>query len=426
MIALQRDPLGFFAGLGRAHGDLAFFRWGPIPCVFVNRPEWVHRLLTKDDAKLRKSWDLRQLAFVLGQGLLMSEGEFWKHHRQLIQPAFLNERVRSYAHVMVARTQTHLEGWRDGQTLCLHEQMSRLTLDIAARTLFGTDVERDAEIIDEALTVIMAQYITNYLGAFPIPIWLPTPGNFRAKRAVRSIDAIIYRMLQTRRASPEHADDLLSWLVRAADDGGDIGDREVRDELVTLLLAGHETTALVLSWTLMLVAQHPEVEQTLLAELRDAVGDRPVAAGDETSLRYTRQVIEESMRLYPPAWGLGREAKQDIELGGHLIRKGTQVYFSQWVTHRDPAHFPEPTRFDPMRWSPERRKDLPRHAYFPFSSGPRVCIGAHFALLEATLVLAAILQRFHVDLVPGHPIEPQPAVTLRPRHGIRAVVTARA
>jgi cytochrome P450 len=424
--AMRRDMLGFLEGLARDYGELAYFRLGPIRCVLVNRPEWIGRLLTKDNAHMRKPWDLRELSVALGQGLLTSEGELWKRQRHLIQPAFRNERIRSYAATMTERAQAMLDGWRDGQSLDVEEEMSRVTLDIAARTLFGTDVRRDADVIREGLGVVMDEFVASVMGWVPIPPSWPTPGNLRSRRAVRRIDEVIYRMVDARRAKAERGDDLLSWLLEAAEQGeGELTDKQLRDELITLLMAGHETTALALSWTLVLLAQNPEIERKLLDELQQVLGDRRPAAGDEASLPYTRQVVEEGMRLYPPAWAIGREASCDLDLDGHPIPKGTQIYFAQWVTHRDARFFPEPLRFDPDRWSPGRRKDIPRFAYFPFGGGPRVCIGMHFAMLEATLVLASIVQRYRVELDPEHPVELQPAITLRPKHGLRATVRAR-
>lgn len=425
MPAMRKDMLGFLEGLVRDYGDISFFRIGPIRCVFVNRPEWIQRLLTKENARLRKSWDTRELSAALGQGLLTSEGELWKRQRKLVQPAFHNERIRTYAATMTERAEAMIDEWRDGEVRDIHEDMSRVTLDIAARTLFGTDVRRDADVIHEALGVVMDQFTASLTGWIPIPLSWPTPGNLRAKRAVARIDEVIYRMVDERRNSDERGDDLLSWLLEASEQDGGMSTEQMRDELITLLLAGHETTALALSWTLMLLAHNRDVEDALLAELGEVLGDRHPAAGDESSLQYTRQVVEEGMRLYPPAWGIGREATADIDLDGYAIPKGTQVFFAQWATHRDPRLWEEPERFDPGRWSPERKKDIPRYAYFPFGGGPRVCIGMHFAVLEATLVLAAVAQRYRLELVPDHPIELQPAVTLRPKHGIRARLHAR-
>lgn len=423
--ALRRDMLGFLERLGEDHGDLAFFRIGPIRCLLVNHPEHIHRLLARETARLRKSWDTRELTVALGQGLLTSEGELWKRERRLIQPAFHNERVRGYGATMVERAEAMLDRWHDGARLDIHREMSHVTLDIAARTLFGTDLESDAAIIGEALDVVMNRFADVLTGWVPIPLSWPTPANLRARRAVGRIDEIVYRMVQQRRATEERGDDLLSWLLEASDAQGKIDDAQLRDELVTLLLAGHETTALALSWTLMLLSRHPEVEARLVEELQEVLEGVPPTASAERQLGYTRQVVEESMRLYPPAWGIGREPTEEIELDGHTIEKGTQIFLVQWVTHRDPRFFPEPDRFDPDRWSPDRRKSVPRHAYFPFGGGPRVCIGMHFAMLEATLVLATVLQRYSVRLLPEHPIELQPAVTLRPKHGILATVHRR-
>lgn len=420
----RRDPLGFCTRLARDHGDIAFFRIGPMRCVQVNHPEWIQELLTRDAPRLHKSWDFKEMEFVLGKGLVTSEDELWRRERRLIQPAFHNDRIQVYEKTMVERVQAMLDSWEDGTELELSSAMSRVTLDIVGRALFGADMNDSARVMATSITAFMDRFEKLMTGWLPLPIAWPLPGNRAAHRAVRELDRVVESMVQRRRdAGP--GDDLLWWLLEARDERGAIDNRQMRDELVTLLLAGHETTALALAWTLLLLSRNPEVEEKLVEELDRVLDGRPPASGDAGQLAYTRQVVEEGLRLRPPVWGIGREALEDIELRGHVIKKGTQIFIMQWVLHQDARYFHEPQRFDPDRWAPERRESIPAHASMPFGAGPRKCIGTHFAMLEATLLLASIVQRFHVEVLPGK-VELQPAVTLRPKNGIPARVEARA
>lgn len=420
----RRDPLGFCTRVAREYGDIVFFRMGPLRCVQINRPEWIQELLTKDAPRTHKSVDFKELESMLGKGLVTSEDELWRRERRLIQPAFHADRIRVYEGTMVERVQAMLESWRDGQELELSAAMSRVTLQIVGQTLFGSDMDDDARVMAESITAFMdrfEQFMTSWL---PLPVTWPLPGNRAARRAVRELDRVVHRMVAERRAAGP-GDDLLWWLLQARDERGAIDEQQLRDELVTLLLAGHETTSLALSWTLLLLSENREVEARLVEELARVLGGRPPTGEDVPALEYTRQVVEEGLRLRPPVWGIGRKALEDLELDGHGIRKGTQIFFVQWVTHRDPRFFVDPERFDPERWSEERRQAIPACACFPFGAGPRKCIGTHFAMLEAVLLLASIVQRFHVHVLPGS-IELQPAVTLRPKTGIQARLEARA
>ncbi len=419
----RRDPLGFCTQLARDFGDIAFFRIGPVRCVQVNHPELIHQLLTREASNLHKSWDFKEMEFVLGKGLVTSEDELWRRQRRLIQPAFHRDRIQVYEKTMVERTQAMLDGWHHGAELELSGAMSRVTLDIVGRALFGADVNKDARVMAESITAFMDRFEKLMTGWLPLPIAWPLPGNRAAHRAVRDLDRVVESMVKRRKAQGA-GDDLLWWLLEARDERGAIDNRQLRDELVTLLLAGHETTALALSWTLLLLSQNPAVEQKLVGELERVLAGRRPEGRDVDQLVYTRQVVEEGLRLRPPVWGIGREALSDIEIGGHVIEKGTQIFIMQWVLHRDPRFFPDPERFDPDRWSPERRESVPPNASLPFGAGPRKCIGTHFAMLELVLILASIVQRFHVEVLPGE-IELQPAVTLRPKNGIPARIEMR-
>lgn len=428
MPELRRDMLGFFTRCAREYGDVCAMRFFHLRSVLVSHPELIEQVLVTQNDRMRKAWDVRHLRMALGDGLLTSEGEPWRRHRTLIQPAFHAEQIRRYAAVMAARAAETAESWREGATLDLHAEMMRLTLAIVAEALFGLEIAPYVERVERALDAIMREFERMMTGYVPGPLRWVTPAHWRARRRVRHLDEALTAIVAHRRAGAgaggAHGGDLLGALLAARDERGQrLTDREVRDELVTLLMAGHETTALALSWSLYLLARHPEADARLTAELRAVLGERLPGPEDQARLVYTRQVIREALRLYPPAWGIGRETREEVELGGYLIPRGTQIFLIPWVTHRDPRFFPEPERFRPERWSSEAA--LPRYAYFPFGGGPRHCIGSGFAMTEATLLLAVIARRWRFELVRDHPIELQPAVTLRPRYGIRAVARRR-
>jgi cytochrome P450 len=300
-------------------------------------------------------------------------------------------------------------------------------MEVVADVLFGSGLgPADVHTVREAMEVVN-EYLANSPEAIlKLPGWVPTPRNRAVNHAVKQVDELLYRIIARRRGG-EPLDDLLGTLLAAQDDeGARMSDEQLRDEAITLFLAGHETTALLLAHTLYLLSKHPDVERTLHAELASVLGGRPPTAADVRALPYAERVLKEAMRLYPPAWTTGREATEEVEIGGYLIPKGAQILTSQWVVHRDPRWFPNPEGFDPERFSPERAKDLPRFAYFPFGGGPRICIGNHFAMMEATLILAMVLQRFRVELCPGQRLELKPSVTLRQAGpGLRVRLTAR-
>jgi cytochrome P450 len=422
---ISRDWLGFLTRCAREYGDVVFFRLAHVPVCLLTHPDGIERVLVTEASKFVKSRDYRALAQVLGNGLLTSEGEAWRRQRKRIQPAFRHENILAYTSLMVERANRMLAGWRPGETRDVHQDMMRVTLEIIAEALFGFDVSPQAESISAALQTFTEKFINQASFAFLLPARLPVPGRWRLERAARNLSRIIYAMIQERRARPQATGDLLGTLLgMQSSEEGPMDDRQLRDELITLLLAGHETTAIALSWTFYLLAQHPAVEANLARELCEVLAGRLPEARDLPRLRYTEMVVKESMRLYPPAWGIGRETLEDFELDGYRLPAGTNIFLVQWITHRDPRFYEDPERFEPDRWrdDPIRSGRLPRFAYFPFGGGPRVCVGASFAMAEATLLLAAIAQRFHLALVPGHPVEIFPSITLRPKHGIRVVV----
>jgi cytochrome P450 len=362
----------------------------------------------------------------MGNGLLSSGGELWLRQRRLAQPAFHRERISAYASAMTAYTEQMLHVWRDGEVRDVHQEMMRVTLQIVSSVLFGADAAGEVRKVAAAAAIVQQTFAARLNSTILPPDILPTPANLRLRVAVRRLDGIVYRMIEERRAGREQADDLLSLFLRAQDeDGTCMTVKQLRDEVMTLFLAGHETTALALTWTLYLLSQHPEVEARLLTEIDAVLGRRNPTAEDRSKLSYTEKVVMESMRLYPPAWGLVRDAMKDCSLDGYRIEAGMYVAMSQWVMHRDLRYFDNPEQFQPDRWNADAARHRPKFAYFPFGGGGHLCIGSSFAMMEAILLLAMIVQRFHLSLVPAHPVVPQPAMTLRPAHGMRMVLHQR-
>ena len=397
--------------------------------LLASHPDLAREVLTGHPRSLRKGLGLQRTRFVLGNGLLTSEGEFHLRQRRLAQPAFHRERIARYAEEMVARTEMVAASWRDGQSLDLARAMHHLTLDIVGRTLFGVDLQGRAAELGKALTAVLDSF-SIWLILFGERLYdLPIPRMRRAKQAVPALDAAIYAIIEEHRRSGRDQGDLLSMLMAARDaegDGSGMTDAQLRDEVMTLILAGHETTANALAWTWWFLAQHPEIDVRLAAEVRDACGDRPITMADLPNLPYTRAVFSEAMRLRPPAYATSREVIEPIVLGGQAIPVGAQVIVSPWVTQRDPRWWTEPLRYDPDRWLAPRAEPNHRHAYFPFGGGTRVCIGEQFAWTEGILVIAALVRRWRFCLtVPATAVRPQAAVTLRPAPGIPVVCERR-
>ena len=418
----SRDPLGFLDLCAREYGDVVEMRVPNQLAFVVYHPDQIEELLVAKSRNFIKAESLRLRPFrlLLGNGLLTSEGDFWRRQRRLAQPAFHRERIAGYADAMVGYTRRMLDTWKAGQTLDVHREMMRLTLEVVAKTLFDAEIAGDAEDVGEALEVAMDRFSSQGSLVRALDNYLPTPGWLRLKRAAARLDRLIYGMIEQKRKSNRAGDDLLSMLLAARDeDGSHMTDKQLRDEALTLFLAGHETTALALSWTFYLLGQNPEVETRLADEVRSVLAGREPGAADVTRLQYTGQVIKETMRLYPPAWSIGREAIEDCEIGGYYVPARSQVFAVQWTTHRDPRFFNAPGEFNPGRWTEDFEKNLPRFAYMPFGGGARICIGNQFAMMEAVLILATVIQRFSLELVPGQTVTPWPSITLRPASGIR-------
>ncbi|MGH7856708.1 MAG: cytochrome P450 [Candidatus Binatia bacterium] len=424
--AFYRDPLGFNRRIADRYGDVALVRIAGLSYYVLSNPDDIEAVLVTKNRDFRKGRLGAERRLLFGNGLATSDGDFWRRQRRLAQPAFHRERIAAYGESMVAFTEEMSASWRDGEVRDLHADMMRVTLRNVAHTLFGTDASREAAEVAAALEVVM-RFLALEEGFFLrlLPRGLPTPGRVRFRRAVARLDRIVFDLIARRRGDASDTGDLLSMLLAARDeDGSQMSDQQLRDETMTLFLAGHETTALALSWTFALLAEHPEIEGRLVEEV-SALGGRPPRVADLPRLRYAEKVVKESMRLYPPAWILARQALRDVEIGGYRIPAHAFVVMSQWVVHRDPRHFVEPKRFLPERWSEDFERRLPRHAYFPFGGGQRVCIGAPFAMMEAILVLATIAQRFRFSLLPGRRVVPEPSLSLRPKGGVWGVVTRR-
>ena len=414
------DPLAVFTRWAREFGDIFYYRAGWIHVYFLNHPDLIESVLVSQSQNFAKDKVIQNSRWFLGEGLLTSEGPEWRRQRRLCQPAFHRERHASYGQTMAAYAEEMLATWQDQEIRDIHQEMMQLTMRIVAKVLFSVEVKEDTESVAGALNVLMRHTSGGRMILPPVLRHLPLPALIRVKQAARELDEIVNRIIRRRRASGEDTGDLLSMLIAARDeDGSGMNDRQLRDEIMTFLLAGHETTAVCLSWTWYLLSQHREVEHKLRQELNEILGGRSPRLEDLPRLPYTDKVVRESMRLYPPAWSLARTAAKAMEIGGYHVPAGANLVMSPWSMHRDPRFYNNPAQFDPDRWSPATTQHLPRFAYFPFGGGPRLCIGASFAMMEANLLLAAIAQRFQLRMVSGHPVVPLPSITLRPQHGMR-------
>lgn len=410
---LRSDLLALYTRCAREYGDVALLRFGLKPVYLVSHPDLIEQVLT--NRTFIKHYALRMNRMLLGEGLLSSEGDFWLRQRRLIQPAFLRDRLAEYAQTMVEYALRWVERWRDGEKRDIHADMRVLTMEITAKTLFGADVEGQGPVVSKALNDVMESFTSRLFSVLRLPEKFPTPGNIRAWLAVRRLDAVLYDIIRQRRAAGTQ-NDLLSILLHARDehDGTGMSDKQLRDEAMTLFLAGHETTALALTYALHLLARHPAIMDELRAEALAVLGDRAPTAEDATKLHFAEMTMMEAMRLYPPAYAIGRQTSETCELGGYRIPKDAAILMPQFVVHRDPRFYDDPERFHPQRWADGLAKRLPKYAYFPFGGGPRICIGNTFAMLETTLVLACIARRWRV-IVPGDkPLRFRPRMTLSP------------
>ncbi len=430
------DPLALFTDWAHTYGDIFHYRVFHRHVYFINHPDLIKEVLVTKAPSFIKGMAVRANRRIFGNGLLASEGSEWLKNRRLIQPAFHHSHIESYANIMVRYTERMLANWsanepHNGEPRDIHHDMMQLTLEIVAMALFSVEIASEKDRVAIALDSLMELSMGARMLIPELFRRLPTRSNRRYEAAVHELDDIVYTLIRERQAnpnaeSPDGFEDLLGTLLKARyEDGSPMPTQQIRDEVMTLLLAGHETTAVSLSWIWLLLSQHPEVEQQLWAELRAVLDGRSPTMRDLANLPYTERVVKEAMRIYPPVWATVREAAKDTEIGGYLIPAKSPVIMSQWVMHRDPRYYDRPTEFLPDRWLDERYKTAPRFSYFPFAGGPRICIGAAFAQTEAALVLATIAQQYQIRVSPTAVIQPTPSITLRPRHGIPATLVRR-
>ncbi len=428
MRQFNRDQLAFITSC-RDYGDVVRLRFLYLTAYFIYHPNDIEYVLSTNARNFVKSRSLRSPFFrrLVGNGLLTSEGEVWRRQRRLSQPAFHRQRISSYGEVMVQKTQRMLTTWQPGETRNIHRDMMRLTLEIVVKTLFNADVSGEADKVGQVLSELVKPFASQATLKWILDNRLPTSAHRRFYRQAKEIDNIVYRIINERRISRSDEGDLLSMLLQAydEDDGTQMTDQQLRDEVMTLFLAGHETTALTLSWAWYLLAENPSAESKFHQELDDVLGGRPATVADIPNLKYTDMIAKESMRLFPPAFGLGRESIEECEIGGFRLPPKTQVFMFQWATHRDTRFFEAPEEFQPERWTEERAAKIPKYAYFPFGGGPRACIGNYFAMMEIVLLLATIGQRFRLSKAGDHEVELYPAMSLRPRKGISLTVELR-
>jgi cytochrome P450 len=421
----RKNPLEFLRSLSRDHGDLVHFRLGPQHVYLVSNPDWIKDILVTNQSNFTKSRFLERAKVLLGEGLLTSEGEFHRRQRRLVQPAFHRDRLLGYASAMVDCTAHTREQWSNGAQLDMSREMMRLTLSVVAKTLFSADVTSEADEIGNALTQVMILFD---IVLMPFSEWiekLPLPSVRRFEKARDFLDKTIYGIIAERRASKEDKGDLLSMLLLAQDEDGVTGmsDKQIRDEALTLFLAGHETTANALMWAWYLLSQNPAAAEKFYEEVDRVLEGRLPTFDDLPQLKYTEGVFAESMRLYPPAWVIGRRVKTEYSIGQYTVPARSILMMSPWVVQRDPRWFPSPDQFRPERWVlPD---DRPKFSYFPFGGGMRVCIGERFAWMEGVLLLATVAQRWRFKLVPGHPVATAALITLRAKHGMKMVAGRR-
>ncbi len=416
---MRRDQLDSFARLAREYGDVVRMPFGKPPTYLLAGPEEIGHVHLRTGREFDKGYGEDRF---MGNGLVNSEGDFWRRQRRLVQPAFRRERIDAYAETMVSRTGRMLERWqtRSGEQAHLdaHAEMMRLTLGIVVETLFDAEVEGETDAVGRAIDVGTREAAREVLDFFTLPEWVPTPGRARARRAVKELDRVVLGMISERRAEGHDHGDLLSMLLAAQDDEGvGMSDRQLHDEAMTLFLAGHETTASTLTWAWVLLAENPKVEKALHNELDEVLGGRRPTVADVPALRYADAVIKEAMRLYPPVPMVACRAAREVELKGYRVPTGTQLLMSPWVVQRDPRFFDGPEEFRPTRWLGDAVKGLPDYAYFPFGGGPRKCIGFTFATMEAILILATVAQSVEVR-VDGPIAADASAFAVRPRDGV--------
>src|SRR6476469_5337922 len=422
----RAELLDFLLDTARDYGPLASFRVGPRRVFLASGPDLIEQVLVTDAKHYIKHFKARAFKPVLGNGLVTSEGAFWHRQRKLIQPAFLKIRVQSYGPIMAELTDQMLDSWSPGKSVQIDYEFEALTSKIALKTLFDLEDPGDRQRFSGTLKLAFELMNVRLRRIFKLPLWVSTPANLRLRGAVGELDRTVEGFIASGRSRRDVGDDLLSRLLVAQhEDGTRMSDLQLRDEAMTLYLAGHETTALTLAWSWYLLSQNPNVENKLVSEWQHVLAGATPTADQLHRLPYTAAVIAESMRLYPPVYVIGRAATDDLELGGYRVKRGYTVLMSQWVNHRDPGYFPEPEEFRPERWENGLAKRIPKFAYYPFGGGQRLCVGSSFALMEATIILAAVGQRYRFTLDPDAVIGIKPQITLLPANGVPATLERR-
>jgi cytochrome P450 len=419
--AFRRDVLGWMVSAAHAHGDVVRFRFGPLIVHLVNHPDHVTRVLQSHARQYDKNTrSTAQIGAICGESLLTANDEAWQRRRRLIQPTFHRQHIAQFARAMTDCIASRLDHWRTGQPVDMASEMMQITYTIVGKTILGADVSPESDAVERAIGTLLDHAYRRWGRILDLPNWLPTPGNRRFRRALAELDRVVNRIIAEHRATPSAGRDLLGILMEArdAESGLAFTDSDLRNETITMLLAGHETTANALSWTFALLAQHPACADRVRAEIASELGNRAPTMEDLPRLTCVTNVIRESMRLYPPIWAIERRAVSEDVIGGYRIPAGSSVIVSPYVLHRHPQFWPEPEQFLPERFDGVKQPE----AYIPFGAGPRYCVGHEFAMMEARLIVVLVMQRFRLTLVPGHPIVPHPCITLRMKHGLRMMV----
>ena len=428
LIAKRGNPIAMLGHLAQNYGDVIHFQLGRRKIYLLNHPDYIRDVLVSNYKLFHKGLGLEQSKKILGEGLLTSEGEIHRRQRRMLQPAFHRKRILAYVDLMVdfaARTSASWQGLRE---VDLNTEMMRLTLEIATKALFGADLEKTASSIEHEVDLYLNSFSRNITPYERLLAKLPLERNRRIERAKLNIEQTIYQMIESRRGEPARGDDLLGMMLNMQDhegDGSRLSSEEIRDQVMTMFIAGHETTSNALTWAFYVLSQHPEIEQRVLDELADVLNGRLPRAEDLNRLEYTAAVLDETMRMYPPVWLITRRNLDDYHIAGYTIPKGSLIFLSQYISHWDKRFFPNPEQFIPERFLGENLSSRPKLAYFPFGAGPRTCIGDGFARMEGTLLLASILQDWRLRLVPGHRVEINPQITLRPKYGMRMLLSRR-
>lgn len=425
---IRRNPLQFFVTMARDLGDVVALDLGPHKALMVNRPDYVRHVLLDNHANYHKSQFYGPLRPLFGDGLITSEDDEWLQQRLTASKQFQGPRLRSMSRGMTDAVDAMLDRWETdvlptGRNIDVCAEMTRLTLDVLFRCLFGLRLHGEHERIYEALTAVLEDAERRIWAMIPVPTWAPTKNNREARVALHALEECVARIIEERRNATNQEPDLLSVLIDTGGGGKEPSAKLLRDQLLTILMAGHETTANALTWTWYLLSTHPEVYRRMKEEVDNVLGDRTPTFEDLSSLVYTRMVLDESMRLYPPVWTVSRMAMDDDSLGSIPVPSGTTVMVCPYAIHRRQDLWRNPEGFDPERFAPGTEKDRHRFAFLPFGAGPRTCLGNHFAIAEGVLALARVAQRFRLEMVPGQTVEPEPMITLRPREALRMVLS---